>query len=231
MMRRRAGRTILYLSFSLFLIAPFLALAVATPELVATETTNITKPDQAQAYYGTLKGEPHRYIITSDKAFPLRIRVIMADVPESKRDISVAVLDSGATDEPLALLDGMSHDWKQGIDANGQTYLEGPAWNETLEAGNYELRVWSGNNDSSYGLIIGQEERGLSPIGILIALILLALAAWGIYTLTERRRRDGGGNSIANTGAPAPKPPLETSFFEKREKIVEQTKEIKEVKK
>lgn len=210
----------LYLSFSLALVSPFFAFAVSQPELVATDTINVTKPEEAHAYYGTLQGEPHRYILTASEAFPLRIKVIMADVPESKKDISVAVLDSSAIDDPIVILDGLSHDWETRTDTNGETYLEGPVWDETLEAGNYELRVWSGSNDSSYGLILGEKEGGLPIVCIFISLLLLAAVIWGVYALFQRRQySDMADVSVSE------RPLFGTGFLEKRKETEEKPKE------
>ncbi len=211
MMRRIVTVSLLSISFSLFAVAPLFAFALE-PQLIATTTTTIVSPESVTAYYGTLSGEPHRYLIETTKPFTLSLRVIEADVPESKRDISVTVLDTSAPNDPLAALSGIDFNWKQKTDVDGKSYLEGPMWSQELMAGSYEIRISSADNDSSYGLIIGEPVQGLAPVAVIISLILLAAVIWGIIELSKHVRK----GKTPSPPRPGIKTTVETTFLQKK---------------
>jgi hypothetical protein len=57
------------------------------------------------------------------------------------------------------VLDGATHVWTQFFEPFGyNTYWEGPEYKARAEAGTYEIRVWSSNNDSKYSLAVGEIE-------------------------------------------------------------------------
>jgi hypothetical protein len=59
----------------------------------------------------------------------------------------------------IAVLEGATFAWKQFFEPFGHdTYWQGPEYKAPVEAGTYEIRVWSSNNDSKYSLAIGEIE-------------------------------------------------------------------------
>jgi len=126
------------------------------PRIVKDNLTIVTLPEVSKAYYGKLSGTPAVYIITADKAFALYVGVLVPDIAGQKKDVSAVILKDG---EQLALLDGTSFEWKQFFEEFGRdTYWEGPEYKAQVEAGTYEIRVSSRNNDSQYSLAIGETE-------------------------------------------------------------------------
>ncbi|MFZ2072748.1 MAG: DUF2892 domain-containing protein, partial [Minisyncoccia bacterium] len=60
---------------------------------------------------------------------------------------------------PIAFLDGAHFEWKRFFEPFGfDTYLKGPEYKAHVEAGKYDIYVWSANNDSKYSLAIGEKE-------------------------------------------------------------------------
>ena len=194
-----AFKTSSVLLFTALLSLPLLAFS-AEPMEVTGEPVSID-PTSVGAFYGTLNGEPHRYIFDAAEPIDFRVKVIMPDTAVSKRDISLAILDRDEREDPVAILDGRSFEWKRETDKNGRTYLLGPSWRAELEPGAYELRVWSTNNDSPYGIITGESTQGVSPICVFLSLVILGLVIWGVYELIDRRR------DVGNTPYPPPSAP------------------------
>jgi hypothetical protein len=104
-------------------------------------------------------GEPDTYLIESATPFDLYVNVLVPDIAGQKKDVSATVIKDGETDKPLAVLGGVNADWEQFYEPFGvSTYWRGPEYKSAVEAGRYEIRVWSGNNDSKYSLAIGEGE-------------------------------------------------------------------------
>ena len=155
-----------------FLILPALASA-HQPRITDSRQTIVPSPEISKAYYGELVGEPDVYIISADKDFDLYVNVLVPDIAGQKKDVSAVILKNGDTDHPLALLDSTNFEWKKFYEPFGaDTYWTGPEYKARAEAGTYEVRVWSSNNDSKYSLAIGEIEafdgkEGLNALTII----------------------------------------------------------------
>jgi len=126
------------------------------PRIVSENQTIVTSPEVSKAYYGKLSGQPAVYTITAIKPFALYVGVLVPDIADQKKDVSAVILKDG---KQLALLDGTSFEWKKFFEEFGQdTYWQGPEYKAQAEAGTYEIRVSSSNNDSKYSLAIGEIE-------------------------------------------------------------------------
>ena len=126
------------------------------PRITESRQTLVPKPEISKAYYGRLTGEPDVYFINVSESFNLYVNVLVPDIAGQKKDVSAMVLKNGAQ---IAVLDGMNFEWKQFYEPFGvDTYFMGPEYKARAEAGTYEIRVWSSNNDSKYSLAIGEIE-------------------------------------------------------------------------
>jgi len=126
------------------------------PRIVKDNLTIVTFPEVSKAYYGTLRGEPAMYSIASDKAFELYVGVLVPDIAGQKKDVSAVILKDG---KQVAMLNGTSFEWKKFFEAFGHdSYWQGPEYKAQGDAGTYEIRVSSSNNDSKYSLVIGEIE-------------------------------------------------------------------------
>jgi len=151
-------KTIALTTLSFLVIVPAIALA-HQPRLVESRQTIVPEPEISKAYYATLVGEPDTYIIESAMPFDLYVNVLIPDIAGQKKDVSAAVIKDGETDTPLAVIGGVDADWQQFYEPFGvSTYWRGPEYKARAEAGRYEVRVWSSNNDSKYSLAIGEGE-------------------------------------------------------------------------
>lgn len=154
------------------LFVPALALA-HQPRVTESRLTEISEPEVSKAYYGELRGEPDVYVIRASAPFELYVNVLVPDIAGQKKDISAVIIKDGNTDKPLSVLDGINFEWKRFYEPFGaDTYWMGPEYKAQAEAGTYEIRVWSSNNDSKYSLAVGEREafdmkEGLNALTII----------------------------------------------------------------
>jgi len=126
------------------------------PRIVKENPTIVTLPEVSKAYYGALDGKPAVYTIRSEKAFALYVGVLVPDIAGQKKDVSAVILKDG---KQLALLNSTSVQWTTFFEEFGrETYWQGPEYKAQADAGTYEVRVTSTNNDSKYSLVIGETE-------------------------------------------------------------------------
>lgn len=163
-------------TFALFLLALFVVPAFALahqPRVTESRLTEISDPEVSKAYYGELRGEPDVYIIRASAPFELYVNVLVPDIAGQKKDVSAVIIKDGNTDKPLSVLDGVTFEWKRFYEPFGaDTYWMGPEYKARAEAGTYEIRVWSSNNDSKYSLAVGEREafdmkEGLNALTII----------------------------------------------------------------
>lgn len=147
---------------AVFLLALFLAPALASahqPRITESRMTQVPDPEISKAYYGKLTGEPDVYVIEASEPFDLYVNVLVPDIEGQKKDVSAVVIKDGNTEAPLAVLEGINFEWKQFYEPFGaDSYWMGPEYKARSEAGTYEIRMWSSNNDSKYSLAIGEIE-------------------------------------------------------------------------
>jgi hypothetical protein len=163
---------VISLSIFAILILPSLALA-HQPRVTESRLTQVPSPEISKAYYGELTGEPDVYVIQASESFDLYVNVLVPDIKGQKKDVSAVVIKDGDIDNPLAALDSMPFEWKKFYEPFGaETYWMGPEYKARAEAGTYEIRVMSSNNDSKYSLAIGEIEafdgkEGLSALTVI----------------------------------------------------------------
>lgn len=209
--------TIILLTVLALLLSHAFALA-HQPRVTESRLTQVPDPEISKAYYGKLTGEPDVYIIEAIEPFDLYVNVLVPDIRDQKKDVSATVIKDGNTENPLAVLDGINFEWKKFYEPFGaDTYWMGPEYKARAEAGQYEIRVWSSNNDSKYSLAIGEIEAfdrkeginaltiipqlkkdfwGESPIsfifspfgwGLIVVMYLLALIVGLLYRFIVRK--------------------------------------------
>lgn len=129
------------------------------PRMTEEVQTIVQEPEISKAYYGQLKGVPHRYIISSGEAFSLYVNILAPVIEGQKKDLSVLIIKDGNASEPVATLDGENFEWTQFFEPFGyDNYWMGPEYKADVGAGKYEITVSSRHNDSKYSLAIGELE-------------------------------------------------------------------------
>lgn len=154
-MLSKLTKVIHFILIASFILAPTFAFA-HQPRITESRLTEVPSPEISKAYYGKLTGEPDVYVINATEAFDLYVNVLVPDIKGQKKDVSAEILKNG---KELAVLDGINFEWKKFYEPFGaDTYWMGPEYKARAEAGKYEIRVWSSNNDSKYSLAIGEIE-------------------------------------------------------------------------
>lgn len=166
-MKNLTKKFLFIMVFSVFI--PTLVLA-HQPRVVESRQTIVSNPEVSKAYYSKLSGEPDVYVINAGKTFDLYVNVLVPDIANQKKDVSVVITKDG---KEFASLDGLNYEWKKFYEPFGaDTYWMGPEYKARVEAGTYEIRVSSLSNDSKYSLAIGEIEafdmkEGLNAIRII----------------------------------------------------------------
>ncbi|MBM3579888.1 MAG: DUF2892 domain-containing protein [Alphaproteobacteria bacterium] len=149
----------IYKNITSYLLVLFLIPALASahqPRITKSRLTLVPDPEISKAYYGKLTGDPDVYIIESREPFDLYVNVLVPDIVGQKKDVSATVLKDG---KELAALEGINFAWKQFYEPFGaDSYWIGPEYKVRAEAGTYEIRVWSSENNSKYSLATGEIE-------------------------------------------------------------------------
>jgi len=128
-----------------FLAVPVLLLLVAgtawchqTRIVEGEDITPVENPEVSQAFYGELKGEPASYQIASEDPFKLYVGILVPDLENSGKDVSVEITrehthpEEAAKQEPEeeemhVVLDGTEHEWTHWYEPfGGDWYWEGP---------------------------------------------------------------------------------------------------------
>ncbi|MGA0211857.1 MAG: YgaP family membrane protein [Flavobacteriaceae bacterium] len=142
------------LAFGVFVLPS--TVSAHQPRITESRLTQVPDPEISKAYYGKLTGEPDVYVINASDAFDLYVNVLVPDIAGQKKDVSAVVLKNG---KELAVLEGINFEWQKFHEPFGaDSYWMGPEYKARAEAGTYEIRVWSSNNDSKYSLAIGEIE-------------------------------------------------------------------------
>lgn len=151
-----------FLSVSLFLLIVGPSLASAhQPQIVDGEQAVrvIEDPEVSKAYYGELTGEPHAFTIDAHEPFDFYMNILVPDVPSAKKDVSAALINPAHPEVPLAIVGGAEAKWEPFFEEFARdNYFRADEYRAELPAGEYEIRVWSSNNDSAYSLAIGEIE-------------------------------------------------------------------------
>jgi hypothetical protein len=148
---RNLGKT--FLTILAFL--PLLTFA-HQPRITESRLTTVQNPEVSKVYYAELSGEPDVYVVNAPTPFDLYVGVLVPDIAGQKKDVSALVLKDG---KQIAVLDGTTFEWKKFFEEFGHdTYWQGPEYKVRAEAGTYEIRVSSSNNNSKYSLAIGEIE-------------------------------------------------------------------------
>ena len=144
---------------ALCVFVPFVASA-HQPRIPVGNDTTVPDPEISKAYYGELRGEPQIYNISSSVPFALYVNILVPDTTFQKKDVSLSLFKKGNPDELLATFDEKNNNWKKFFEPFGHdTYWMGAEYKAKAEAGDYQVKVWSTNNDSKYSLAIGEAEK------------------------------------------------------------------------
>lgn len=136
-------------------LMPLSALAFQM-QWTARSPVAISHPTVSTAYFGQMTGEPHSYTFTLAKPTAMYFTVLVPDASSTKKDVSAALVDVTRPDVPVGVVLGQGA-WRA-FTYQGDHYFRGEEYRATIPAGNYQIIVWSGNNDSAYGLIVGEHE-------------------------------------------------------------------------
>lgn len=138
------------------------------PRLVDQDLTIVENPEISQAFYGELTGEPAYYQIQAGESFSLYVGILVPDIPNIDKDVSVGVYKD---DEFIALLDGTNHEWVEYYEEfAGDNYFWGPEYKDKnieefkikgiqAEPGIYTFEVFSPDNLGKYVFVVGEIEE------------------------------------------------------------------------
>lgn len=137
------------------------------PRIVSDEITFIENPEVSQAFYGNLKGKPDYYKIRSEEEFKLYVGILVPDLENIDKDVSVEVFyehgeeeNDNHEDKPVILLNGLEYNWTRYFEEfAGDHYYSGPEKSLYADAGTYNIKVYSPDNEGKYALVVGEKEE------------------------------------------------------------------------
>ena len=171
---------------AVFLVVPvclFLVVGRAwchQPRIVTEGITEVENPEVSQAFYGELEGDPAYYRIESEDAFKLYVGILVPDLEEIDKDVSVEITKEHVhaeegpeheEEEMHILLNGTEHQWTRWYEPfGGDWYWEGPELRSNppeeelpegvrVSEGAYTLKVFSVDNEGKYVLAVGEREE------------------------------------------------------------------------
>jgi len=116
----------------------------------------VKDPEVSKAYYGELKGQADYYLIKSEEEFNLYLSILSPDLEDSKTDFNVEVI---LGNNVLFVLNGSQEDWDVFHEEfAGDSYLDGPEIERTVESGIYYVKVSNPSNTGKYSLAVGKIE-------------------------------------------------------------------------
>ena len=129
----------------------------------------IEKPEVSKAIYGTLQGEPHYYLIGSEKEFNFYAGITVPKIDECPtfRKFSFNVTNMNNSEEIIIeQIDGNSFEWWEWYEPyEKKWYWIGPEIgaefksNTIYEPGNYYIKVFNESNTGNYVLATGDIEK------------------------------------------------------------------------
>lgn len=156
------------------LTLPLLVFAHQPRIVEGTQVTVIEEPAISKVYDGELNGEPHIFYFEIRQPLDFKMNILVPDVPGAKRDVSAALFDPHAPEVPLAFVGGTEVTWKPFFKEFARNkYYQADEYRAELPSGEYQIRVWSSNNDSAYSLAVG-ETKLLDFWNVIDAYLILA---------------------------------------------------------
>ena len=139
------------------------------PRIVSQDLVEVQNPEVSQAFYGELQGQPAFFRIASPEPFVLYLNLLVPDLVAIDKDVSARVYFQG---EEIFFLDGLGADWAYFFEEfAGDSYYQGPEVREEVEKGEYEVEVFSPDNQGKYVLAVGEKEE--FPLGETVNTLLL----------------------------------------------------------
>lgn len=163
-------------SFSTLFFAAFIFIAAPNfadahqPRVVQGELVEVVDPEISKAYYGTLTGAPHIYIIDASAAFNLYVSILVPDIASADKTMMAEVFKG---EKQIATIGGSGAPWKKFFEPFGQSsYLDGGEHKTRADAGVYTIKVKSQSNSGKYSLAVGEIEvfdrtEGMSALAII----------------------------------------------------------------
>ena len=151
--------------FSLSVSAHQPKLIYYTPSL--NNPHEVKDPEISKAFYGKLSGEPHYFIIKSEKDFLFYTSILSPKINETNVPLSIEVLDSNKN--IIYKGDGSKFNWEAWYEPYARDwYWKGPEigintgkefqTSFNIGAGTYYIKVYNDNNIGHYSLAVGEAE-------------------------------------------------------------------------
>lgn len=129
----------------------------------------IEKPEISKAIYGTLKGEPHYYLIGSEIEFNFYAGITVPKIDECQtfKKFSFNVIKVNDSEEiMIEEINGNNFEWWEWFEPYGKKwYWIGPEIgadfksNTVYEPGNYYIKIFNDSNTGNYVLATGDIEK------------------------------------------------------------------------
>lgn len=130
------------------------------PRIVQRDKFVIQNPEISQAFYSELNGGAAEYDISSTVAFDLYINILVPEPsnPGGRYSANIYEVKDGQ-EQLVAFLDAKSVVWQEIWEEYGRDfYFKGPEFERKVEAGDYKIIIFNGDNQGKYVLAVGKTE-------------------------------------------------------------------------
>lgn len=150
--------------FLFFLISIFLlplAVSAHQPRLIDQAiVVKVEEPQVSKAYFGEMTGTSVLYSFEITEPQDLYLQLMVPKIEGIDKDVSAYLFEMVDRQENIiARLRGKQHTWTEFYEEyTSDEYWEGPELTHPLEPGDYQLRIYSDDNQGKYILVVGQQE-------------------------------------------------------------------------
>ncbi len=130
------------------------------PNLVGNVEIEIKDPEISRAFYGTLEGSPHLYLVNSPTRFQLYLNLLVPKLENWERDFTLEIFKvEGGKEIKIDEINSRDFPWSEFYEKfAGDYYYMGPEWEKEMDAGTYRISVSTPNPKAKYVLAVGKIE-------------------------------------------------------------------------
>lgn len=163
-----------YLLLLALLFFPLLTSAFQPRIIDQAIVVKVENPSVAQLFYGELTGSSALYTIELKEKQELHIELLVPKIKDIDMDVSAYLFKMvDRKEEIINRLSGKKHTWTEYYEElTANEYWQGPELTQTLEAGDYMVRVYSDDNAGKYVFAVGQEYE-FTPASIVRAVVTM----------------------------------------------------------
>lgn len=130
------------------------------PNLVENGEIEIIDPEISRAFYGTLEGDSHLYLVNSPTRFNLYLNLLVPKLENWEREFTLKIIKvEGGQEFKIEEINSRDFPWMEYYEKfAGDYYYMGPEWEKEVDPGTYRISVSTPSPRAKYVLAVGKIE-------------------------------------------------------------------------